>query len=335
MPRDGSGVASQPAGTAAVTNTTVSSTKFNSVVSDIYSLFNSGINPESVDLNGGAIDGATIGGSVPAPATFSTLTVQSWPEGSIASAATTDIGAETEYRLNVTGTVTITSLGTAANARKQLRFSDVLTLTHNATSLILPGGANITTAAGDIFYFESDGSGNWRCVGFMLASGAAATAASELAANVTVQQNTYFASGNSVELRLNKNAATQLNRVWGQTNGSDRWAVDIGDSSDETGSDAGSDFVIKAYDDSGTLLGNAFKIRRSDRQMLLNGQFVVDTGNNFAFGNGPQFHSGTGSPNSVVSAPTGSIYMNDAGGTNTTFWIKRTGAGDTGWVALG
>lgn len=178
MPRDGSGVASQPAGTAAVTNTTVSSTKFNSVVSDIYSLLNSGINPESVDLNGGAIDGATIGGSVPAPGAFSTLIVQSWPEGTIASAATTDIGAETEYRLNVTGTVTITSLGTETNSRKQLRFSDVLTLTHNATSLILPGGADITTAAGDIFYFESDATGNWRCTSYLPAEGYSTSIAS-------------------------------------------------------------------------------------------------------------------------------------------------------------
>ena len=73
MPRDGSGVASQPAGTAAVSNATISSTKFNSIISDIYALFNSGLNPESVDLNGGTIDGVTIGGSVPAPASFTTL----------------------------------------------------------------------------------------------------------------------------------------------------------------------------------------------------------------------------------------------------------------------
>ena len=99
-------------------------------------------------------------------------------EGTIASAATTDIGAETEYRLNITGTATITSLGTTANSRKLLRFSGALTLTHNATTLILPGGANITTAAGDVAEFASDGSGNWRCVNYERADGTALVATS-------------------------------------------------------------------------------------------------------------------------------------------------------------
>lgn len=97
--------------------------------------------------------------------------LQTEAEGTIASAATTNIGAETNFRLNVTGTVTITSLGTTANSRKLLRFSDALTLTHNATTLILPGAANITTAAGDFAEFVSDGSGNWRCVMFTRADG--------------------------------------------------------------------------------------------------------------------------------------------------------------------
>jgi hypothetical protein len=39
----------------------------------------------------------------------------------------------------------------------------VLTLTHNATSLILPGATNITTAANDTALLISEGSGNWRC----------------------------------------------------------------------------------------------------------------------------------------------------------------------------
>jgi hypothetical protein len=77
----------------------------------------------------------------------------------------------TEYRVNVTGTTAITSFGTVANSRKLVRFTATLTLTHNATSLILPGGANITTAAGDVAEFVSDGSGNWRCVGYQKADG--------------------------------------------------------------------------------------------------------------------------------------------------------------------
>ena len=151
----------------------------------------------------------------------------------------------------------------------------------------------------------------------------------------TMQTDTILQSGGTMEIRLNKNASGQLNRIWGQTNGVDRWAMDLGDAAAETGSNVGSDLVFKAYDDAGTLIGNAFRVRRSDNQMLVFGQLVVDTGNNFAFGNGPQFHSGSGDPNGVVSAPTGSVYMNSAGGTNTTFWVKRTGAGNTGWAGIG
>jgi hypothetical protein len=52
-----------------------------------------------------------------------------------------------------------------------VRFAAALTLTHNATSLILPGAANITTAAGDVGIFTSDGSGNWRCINYETAAG--------------------------------------------------------------------------------------------------------------------------------------------------------------------
>ena len=94
----------------------------------------------------------------------------------IASAATTDIGAVGSENLRVTGTTTITDFGTApAGTFRRLRFSGILTLTHNATSLILPGAANITTAAGDIAEFVSEGSGNWRCVDYTRASGSSLT----------------------------------------------------------------------------------------------------------------------------------------------------------------
>lgn len=86
----------------------------------------------------------------------------------IASATTTDIGAATGNYVNVTGTVTITGLGTvAAGARRIVQFSGALTLTHNGTSLILPGAANITTVAGDVAMFVSLGSGNWKCAYYM------------------------------------------------------------------------------------------------------------------------------------------------------------------------
>lgn len=84
----------------------------------------------------------------------------------IASAATTNIGAAPADYLNVTGTTTITAFDTVeAGIERTLKFEGALTLTHNATSLILPTGANITTVAGDTAVFRSEGGGNWRLVG--------------------------------------------------------------------------------------------------------------------------------------------------------------------------
>jgi hypothetical protein len=81
---------------------------------------------------------------------------------SIASAATCNIGAADAEVVTITGTTGITSFGTVASGiRRVLRFSDVVTITHNGSTLILPGAANITTAANDVLVFRSLGSGAW------------------------------------------------------------------------------------------------------------------------------------------------------------------------------
>lgn len=43
-------------------------------------------------------------------------------------------------------------------------------------------------------------------------------------------------------------------------------------------------------------------------------------------------YKGSGSPESIVTAPIGSIYQRSDGSTNTTFYIKQVGAGNTGWA---
>jgi hypothetical protein len=45
------------------------------------------------------------------------------------------------------------------------------------------------------------------------------------------------------------------------------------------------------------------------------------------------FTSGTGSPESVVTAPVGSMYTDTTGGAGTTLYVKESGTGSTGWVA--
>lgn len=67
----------------------------------------------------------------------------------VASSSTTDIGNNNGPVILITGTNAITSFGANYKGGIFIRFSGVLTLTHSS-SLVLPGAANITTAAGDI-----------------------------------------------------------------------------------------------------------------------------------------------------------------------------------------
>lgn len=92
-------------------------------------------------------------------------------EVTVASATTTDILGAASTFVAISGTTTITSLGTGTNRYRIARFTGALTLTHNATSLILPGAANIVTVAGDCMIVESDGSSNARVVSYMRADG--------------------------------------------------------------------------------------------------------------------------------------------------------------------
>jgi hypothetical protein len=115
-------------------------------------------------LLGGTAVGLSLLGATSATAAHDLLTA---PEVDVASAATTDIGAANSSNIRITGTTTITSFGSALNGvRRHVRFAAALTLTHNASSLILPGGANITIAAGDTAVAISLGSGNWVVVNY-------------------------------------------------------------------------------------------------------------------------------------------------------------------------
>lgn len=91
----------------------------------------------------------------------------------MASASSMDIAAANGNYIVITGTTAITAFTTAmAGVRRKLKFAGILTLTHDGTSFINLTGANITTAAGDIAEFVSEGSGHWRMTGYERASGA-------------------------------------------------------------------------------------------------------------------------------------------------------------------
>jgi hypothetical protein len=57
------------------------------------------------------------------------------------------------------------------------------------------------------------------------------------------------------------------------------------------------------------------------------GAIILGTG-----GTGPQIRFGAGSPEGVVTAPPGSLYLNTSGGAGTSLYVKESGSGNTGWV---
>jgi len=91
----------------------------------------------------------------------------------LASATTVDLGSVAQTAITISGTTTITGFGSSmlTGQIKVLTFSGVMTLTHNGTSLIIPGEANKTTVAGDTASVMCIGSGLYRVVSYSDISG--------------------------------------------------------------------------------------------------------------------------------------------------------------------
>jgi len=160
MPRAG-GVYSAPPGTAGTPNTTIESAKYNALVADLVA----DANAARPITAGGTGSGTAAGGN-------DNLNVYG---ADMASAATLNLANSTGSIINVTGTVTISALGTmGAGVERTLVFASSLTLVYNATSLILPTVAsspNLVVSPGDVATFRSKGGGNWVCTSFLRANG--------------------------------------------------------------------------------------------------------------------------------------------------------------------
>lgn len=160
MPRSGGGAYTLPANYEAVAGETILASQHNDPLEDL----ETDANTARPIVAGGTNASTAVGGA-------DNLSTRGT---AIASASTCDIGAATGVFVHITGTTTITAFGTkTAGVRRTLVFDGALTLTHDGTSLILPTGDDIVTAAGDVAVMVSEGSGNWRCVDYMRASGAA------------------------------------------------------------------------------------------------------------------------------------------------------------------
>ena len=163
------------------------------------------INAVNYYINGTLHDGATTTDALTGTNTAKFMTADAtaalWEKGSdIASAGAVSFD-EGGY-VHITGTTTITDLDftTAKDGRKiKVIFDGILTLTHNATTLKLPGNANITTAAGDRAEFVQDSSDNVICLWYTRADGTAVVVNSDsmalLATLTTTSGTAHSATG--------------------------------------------------------------------------------------------------------------------------------------------
>lgn len=80
-----------------------------------------------------------------------------------------------------------------------------------------------------------------------------------------------------------------------------------------------------------------------DQQVRVSvGLFDVYTNTVFGFSAAPgtsvsgiTWRQGAGTPEGTITAPVGSFYLRNNGATNSTFYVKETGSGNTGWTAFG
>lgn len=242
MPRS-AGTYTLPANSHAVSGNTISSTYFNNMIDDIASEItgslprdgsagmsgvlkgtagtaanpsftftgdpNTGFYSYGADQIGATVNGASVGYFSSAGWVGNHTGVVTFTDyQDVASATTTDIGAATSNFVNVTGTTTITGLGTvAAGTFRFVKFAAALTLTHNGTSLILPTGSNIVTAAGDVAMAQSLGSGNWKVLMYSRHAGLS------FYPTATDANFSLLVSGSSVIINTNSNASIQYDRT--------------------------------------------------------------------------------------------------------------------------
>lgn len=163
-----------------------------------------------------------------------------------------------------------------------------------------------------------------------------------VAKNLTPTPSLTVSSDGSVNLSANNQGATcSLNWLNGLNSAGIGLVAESGDYKFWfRGATSGSDGIVKIdttapfdsfrIEPDGTLTSRFGLTNKDGGTLFLLGP--VQTTNLTWGASGPTTTSGTGSPNSVVTAPVGSTYYRTDGGAGTTLYVKESGTGNTGWV---
>jgi Phage Tail Collar Domain len=149
-------------------------------------------------------------------------------EAVLVAAPTVDLGSVPQAAARVDGNTTITSFGSSAviGTIHYVRFTGTPQVTHNSSSLIIPGGNPLTMSPGDVLVLKYEGGGNWRVVTPSLASGAPigldAPGTIKAVAGFTLPSGYLWANGQSVSRAAYAGlfAALCVSQSGARTNGS-------------------------------------------------------------------------------------------------------------------
>lgn len=228
-------------------------------------------------------------------------------------AGTTDIGAVEGFANDITGTEVITGLGTvSAGIHKVMKFEGAATLTHNATSLILPGAVDITTANGDIGWFISEGSGNWRCLLYTPASGVVPTGVVMPYAGLTAPNGFLLCYGQAVSRTTYAALFAVIADTYGVGDGSTTFNLPdlrgrVVAGQDDMGGTSANRLTSPINGDTLGAAGGAESVTLTSTEMpahshTIGGDSVADGNTNFT----DAATGGTGTPGNFTSSTTGS-----------------------------
>jgi hypothetical protein len=224
MAFNGSGGTTQPVSSIypAVASTLIQSAKFNISIADIYTMlagvickdgqttttlripFAAGISTDTITEKTVGV-GVTVGGAL-----LTSGRIDTTQGADIASAATINLETATGNLVDVTGTTTVTAITLSQGHFRIVRFTGALTLT-NGASLVLPGAANIVTAAGDFGLFVGYASSVVRCAFYKRASGQDIVTSQTLTDAATINWNADSGIVASVTLGGNRTMAAPTN----------------------------------------------------------------------------------------------------------------------------
>lgn len=88
------------------------------------------------------------------------------------------------------------------------------------------------------------------------------------------------------------------------------------------------------FDDSvdGQIIQNATVMMQLKKAVGAVSAYILSLVPIYVQNTGCAIYAGAGTPNGVVTAALGSIYLNTSGGANVSIYIKESGVGNTGWI---